>query len=201
MDSTCPAPGLGRGRERVSDQSWRCCLGTVDETTISFSCPPMEEGPWLLERSFETLARGGRVERDRGRERWAVGSGKGSPQMLGEPIRWRDLPATLEVVAPVGQSALELTLRLPFWEELAAGLDEDELWTGVERLAQEGRARCGTVADGRAVGFPGSGPDAAAELQRSHLGVIIPSAWGSGLRRGSNPYRHLARIDLLLFLD
>lgn len=201
MDSTCPEPERPRRRQRVSQESWRCCLGTVDETTVSFSCPPLDEGPWLLERAFEALARAGRVVRDRGRERWAVGSGQGSPQLLGEPIRWRDLPATLEVVAPVGQPALELTLRLPLWEELAAGLDEEELWKGVERLAQEGRARCGTVADGRAVGFPGSGADAAAELQRSHLGVMIPSAWGSGLRPGSNPYRHLSRIDLLLFLD
>lgn len=183
------------------DQRWRCCLGTADETTISFSCPADEDGPWLLQRGLDALTLEGGVERDRGRERWVVGAGRAAPQIAGEPIRWRGVPASLEVVSPSGEPNREMTLRLPFWAELALAVAEEQLWAAVDRLAQEGRARCGTVADGRAVGFPADGPGAAARLQQSHLGVIVPSAWCSGLRRGSNPYRHLSRSDLLLFLD
>jgi len=183
--------------------AWRCCLPTADETTVSLSCPLDRGGPWLAGRALDILRAAGGVEPDPSRQRYVTGTRRGAPLILGEPLVWHGVAVVLEACQMNGQATGEITLRLPPWQELAPALAEAVVWELTDRLAEELRAHCGVVSDGRAVGYPdlGRAQASAAGLQRSHLGVIVPQAWLRYLRPGSNPYCELPRSELVVVLE
>jgi hypothetical protein len=183
--------------------AWDCCLPTADETTISLCCPLDQGGPWLAGRALDVVRAAGQVLPDPARERYVTGSRRGAPLILGEPILWRGLPATVEACQARGEPTGEVTLRLPPWPDLAGSVSESTLWELVDQLIEELGARCGVISDGRAVGYPDlqNPRQAALRLQLSHLGVLIPADWMSFLRSASNPYRELPRSGLVIVLE
>ena len=160
-------------------------------------------GPWLAGRALAVFRAAGGVEPDPGRQRYATSARRGAPLILGEPLLWHGLAATLESCQAGGGEDGEVTLRLPPWAELAGDISEAALWELADRLAEELTAHCGVVSDGGAVGYPDlAHPQVTARsLQLSHLGVIVPSGWLACLRPGSNPYCELPRSRLLVVLE
>lgn len=183
--------------------SWRCCLPTADETTLSLSCPLDQGAPWLAGRALDVLRQVTSAQSDESRERYVVGMRRDAPLILGEPLLWNGLPILAEASEPPGARAGEVTLRLPPWVELAERIPEPQFWELADHLAEELRSRCGVVSDGRAVGFPDLdlGPGVARRLQSLHLGVIIPPPWLDRLRPGSTAYVELPRSGLILVLE
>ncbi|MHB8324208.1 MAG: hypothetical protein ACYDHB_07280 [Candidatus Dormibacteria bacterium] len=189
--------------EQAGAPAWRSCWPTADETTLSLCCPLEVGGPWLAGRALDVLRGAGEVRPDPSRQRYVTSTRRGAPLILGEPLLWHRLAVTLEACQAKGQSTGEVTLRLPPWAEMAEELAEENLWRLADDLAQELRAHCAVISDGRAIGYPDLGrPErAAADLQRSHLGVAVPRAWLGFLRSGSNPYRELPRSELSVVLE
>ncbi len=184
-------------------QSWRCCLSTADETTISLACPLRPGEPWVAGRALDVLRLQGGIAAADGAARYAVGRRQGPPLILGEPLSWRGVALTLEAQQLPGSPQGELTLRLPPWEQFFALIAEPELWELVDRLALEFSARLGVVSDGRAVGYPDlerPGP-ALRRLQRRHLGLLLAPEHLPDLRPGTTPYLRLERSSLLLVLE
>ncbi|HVC22078.1 MAG TPA: hypothetical protein VNH82_01385 [Candidatus Dormibacteraeota bacterium] len=182
---------------------WRACMPTSDATTISLSCPLQPGQPWLVGRALDLLRQEAGVQAGPEGERYAVGGRRGAPLILGEPLRWNDLPLVAEALEPEGGDAGEFTLRLPPWSELAAGISEFQLWSVVDHLAAEFRAACGVISDGRAIGYPDLGqPEQTCQrLQRWHLGVLVPHSWLGYLRQGSTVYQELERSHLAVVLE
>jgi hypothetical protein len=182
---------------------WRCCLPTTDATTISLSCPLEPGHPWLAGRALDILRQEARTESDPQADRYAVGRRRGAPLMLGEPLIWNGVPLVVEAVEPEGETRGELTLRLPPWSEMAAGIPEDRLWALTDRLATEFRVSCGVISDGRAIGYPDlrEPQRTAPRLQLLHLGVLVPPAWLRFLRPGSTPYQKLPESRLVVVLE
>ncbi len=189
--------------QRQTVSSWNCCLPTADETTLSLSCPLEEHAPWLAGRVLDVLRQVARARSDPSRERYVVGRRRGAPLVLGEPLLWNGLEIVAEASEPLGSGLGEATLRLPPWSELAQRVPEPELWVLADHLAEELRAGCGVVSDGRSVGFPKPDwrPSPARRLQSRHLGVLVPRAWLADLRPGSTVYRELPRSGLLVVLE
>lgn len=183
--------------------AWDCCLTTADETTVSLCCPLDRGGPWLAGRALDVVRAAGEVAPDLSRERYAAGTKRGAPLILGEPLLWRGLAATMEACQAGGERTGEVTLRLPPWPELAGAVPESALWELVDQLAEELGSLCGVVSDGRAVGYPDLGKprEAAVRLQLSHLGVLVPRDWLPFLRPGSSPYRELPDSGLVVVLE
>jgi|GEM_PF-2676756 len=189
--------------QRSGDQySWRSCWPTADETTVSFCCP-LDDGPWLVGRALDVLRHQGGVEPDPHRQRYVSGTKKGAPLILGEPLRWHGMPVVMEACQATGQATGEVTFRLPPWAHMAEHLAEDTLWSLVDALGSELGAHCAVLSDGRAVGYPDLAdiPQAAARLQLSHLGVLVPPGWLSSLRPGSSPYLTLQVSELVVVLE
>jgi hypothetical protein len=159
--------------------------------------------PWLVGRALDIVRQEAQAKSDPEGERYAAGRRRGAPLSLGEPLLWNGVPLIVEAAELGGGLAGEVTLRLPPWAQMAAGIPEDQLWTLTDRLAAEFLATCGVVSDGRAVGYPDlSHPAATARsLQRLHVGVLIPAAWLPFLRTGSTAYRELPESHLLLVLE
>ena len=180
---------------------WSCCLSTAGETTVSLSVLTTA-GPWIGARARAALGGSPRVTPDPLRERYALGGGRGTPQIHGEPLIWLGCPVWLEVCAPVNERRAEVTLRLPPWQELSQVVAEADLWEVADRLALDLGSDLGVVDDGATVGFPEAedAPGQAPRLLQSHLGVIVPSAALGDLGRGRAPYRELPQSGLLLVL-
>ncbi len=189
--------------DQAGAPAWRSCWPTADETTLSLCCPLEAGGPWLWGRALDVLRSAGEVRPDPSRQRYATSPRRGAPLILGEPLLWHRLPVIMEACQAEGQSTGEVTLRLPPWAEMAEELAEEILWRLADDLAEELRAHCAVISDGSAIGYPDLGrPErAAANLQRSHLGVVVPRAWLGFLRGGSNIYRELARSELSVVLE
>lgn len=136
-------------------------------------------------------------------ERYALGTRRGAPLILGEPLLWNGVPVLAEAVELAGGAVGEFTLRLPPGAELAEAIDEARLWEVADRLAQEFSSPCGVISDGRTVGYPDLRRPAAAclRLQRLHLGVLLPPAWVPHLRSGSTPYWELPLSRLVVVLE
>lgn len=185
------------------EPAWNCCLTTADETTVSLSCPLEKGGPWLAGRALDVVRAAGEVAPDPSRERYVTGTRQGAPLILGEPLLWHGLAATMEACQAGGERTGEVTFRVPPWPELAGAVPESTLWELVDQLAEQLSALCGVVSDGRAVGYPelDRPQQAAMRLQRSHLGVLVPKDWLPFLRPGSNPYRVLPSSGLLVVLE
>jgi hypothetical protein len=183
------------------DPQWSCCLPTTGETTISLSVL-QAPGPWIGARARAVLGGPPRVTADPGRERYAVGGGRGTPQLHGEPLIWLGCPAWLEVCAPTREPRAEVTLRLPPWQELSQVVAEAELWDVADVLAFDLGSDLGVVDDGATVGFPEEveQPGWALELLQSHLGVIVRSPALGRLDEGRTPYLKLPRSGLHLVL-
>jgi hypothetical protein len=180
---------------------WSCCLPTTGETTISLSVL-QAPGPWIGARARAVLGGPPRVTADPGRERYAVGGGRRTPQLHGEPLIWLGCPAWLEVCAPAREPRAEVTLRLPPWQELCRVVAEAELWDAADALAFDLGSDLGVVDDGATVGFPEEveQPGWALELLQSHLGVIVRSPALGRLDEGRTPYLKLPRSGLHLVL-
>ncbi len=180
---------------------WSCCLPTTGETTISLSVL-RTAGPWIGARARASLGGPPGVTADPGRERYAIGGGRGTPQVHGEPLIWLGCPAWLEVCAPAHEERAEVTLRLPPWHELSQEVAEGELWDVADVLAFDLGSDLGVVDDGATVGFPDveEPPGRAKRLLRAHLGIIVPAAELGALEGGCTPYRELPRSGLLLVL-
>lgn len=183
--------------------AWSVCLPTADETTVSLCCPLEPGSPWLAGRALDIFRQSGGVEPDPSRQRYVTGTRRDAPLILGEPLLWRGMPATLEACQVDDGGTGEVTVRLPPWSELAQVVAERELWQLTDSLAEEFSARCGVVSDGARVGYPDlSRPRAwGPKLQREHLGVIVSPAWMGFLRRGSGVYLELPRCELLVVLE
>jgi hypothetical protein len=195
--------GLLPSHDDRPEPAWDCCLTTADETTVSLCCPLDRGGPWLAGRALDVVRAAGEVVPDPSRERYVTGTRRGAPLILGEPLLWHGLAATMEACQAGGERTGEVTLRVPPWPELAGAVPESTFWGLVDQLAEELGAICGVVSDGRAVGYPDlERPQAEAmRLQLSHLGVLVPRDWLSFLRAGSNPYRELPGSGLLVVLE
>ncbi len=180
---------------------WSCCLPTAGETTISLSVV-RTAGPWIGARARASLGAPPRVTADPGRERYAIGSGSGTPQLHGEPLIWLGCPAWLEVCAPAHEERAEVTLRLPPWQELSRLVAEADLWDAADLLALELSSDLGVVDDGATVGFPGAEdpPGQAGRLLQGHLGIIVTSAAVRALDTSRTPYWELPRSGLHLVL-
>ncbi len=181
---------------------WRTCWPTADETTISFCCP-LDDGPWLVGRALDVLRHQGGVEPDPSRQRYVTGTKKGAPLILGEPLRWHGMPVVMEACQASGQATGEVTFRLPPWVDMAELLAEEELWDLVDALASDLGSQCAVISDGRAIGYPDLGDvaRAAARLQLSHLGVLVPPDWLGFLRAGSFAYHTLKMSELVVVLE
>ncbi len=186
-----------------SSAAWLSCWPTADETTVSLSCPLAGGGPWLAARALDVMRTRPGVGQDPGRERFALGDRRRAPLVLGEPLLWSGLPVTIEAWEAQDWPLGEVTLRLPPWEQLQERVAEDDLWELTDRLCIEVNARCGVLSDGRTVGHPDLAHPARAlrQLQRLHLGVLVPPIWLDWLRPGSNPYRALEASGMVVVLE
>ena len=180
---------------------WSCCLPTTGETTLSLSVL-RTAGPWIGARARASLGGPPRVTADPLRERYAIGGGRGTPQIHGEPLVWLGCPAWLEVCAPAGERRAEVTLRLPPWQELSQVVAEEDLWEVADLLALDLGSDLGVVDDGATVGFPEveTRPGRARRLLHAHLGIIVQSTALGDLGSSRTPYRELPRSGLLLVL-
>ncbi|MGC8474123.1 MAG: hypothetical protein ACP5PW_06935 [Candidatus Dormibacteria bacterium] len=193
------APGVSG--PAAPEPRWSCCLPTTGETTVSLSVLTTT-GPWIGARARAALGGPPRVTADPLRERYALGGGRGTPQIHGEPLVWLGCPVWLEVCAPANEPRAEVTLRLPPWQELSQMVAEADLWEVADLLALDLGSDLGVVDDGATVGFPEAeaAPGGALRLLRSHLGIIVRSAALGDLGSGYAPYRELPHSGLLLVL-
>ncbi len=191
------------GRSGAGD--WRVCLPTVDETTVSLAVPDpgAERAPWLLARALDLIRATHRAEPADAPRRFVAGRRRGAPMVAGETVRWAGVPLTVAAVQSVGAATGELTLHLPPWDQLAPIVPEALLWGLVDSLADDLRAPCGIVADGRAIGFPDLEQPRRTmrRLWRQHLGLLLPPEWQEHLGAPSVvPYTQLESVGLLLVL-
>jgi len=183
---------------------WRVCLTTVDETTISLCVPDPgdERSPWLLAQALDLVRSGGRAERPADPGRFIAGRRRGAPLVAGETVTWAGVPLTIAAVQSIGAATGELTLHLPAWDELHLLVDEAWLWELVDDLADRLRARCGIIADGRAIGFPDlDQPQRAIQrLWRQHLGLLLPNEWRGHAAPRTQAYCELVASGLVVVL-
>jgi len=179
---------------------WSVHLGTADCTCVRFTGEPASlDDPWPLSRVVTELVLTGASMGQRPR---ALGSGRGIPLVHSQILAWRGTTLELEAHTLRDGGSDEVSITLPAWDELAAGITvEDDVWEVIDIVAAAIVPSFGIIGDGEAIGATRceTGKDLRALLPR-HIGVLVPGYTSALEDEGVTPYRELPRSGMIVII-